>query len=234
MTKHAVPVIMGYFTFDSWLQSKQNDFKATYYQKAYNTEIAKEQAANVAKSNAELATKTLESQNGIVSQNIDRHSEDISKYSQEVSKIQTKIINGDLTQQEANSQLEYYKYMQKQSSIALDQEVKNLNSLSESKDPDIFKSDFSEYFFNLRDILQDYLSIFSSEQLAILFNISGFLFVFLLLTTITILIIGNDLINYYQLEFKYPKLAKYIQFQLTLRQYYLRFYIVYLYFVILI
>ena len=109
-----------------------------------------------------------------------------------------------------------------------------MNALSNSKDPDVLKSDLSEYFTNLIEILKDYISILSSEQLVILFNLSGYVLLFMIFTSITILLIGNDLINYYQLEFKFPKLAKYIQFQLRLRNLYLKLYILYLYFVILI
>jgi len=113
-------------------------------------------------------------------------------------------------------------------------QVKELKVLSTSKDPDILKSDLSEYIFNLIDLLKDYVSILSSEQLVILFNLSGYILLFMIFTTIAILLIGNDLINYYELELKFPKLARYIQFQLKLRKFYLKFYILYLYFVILV
>ena len=70
--------------------------------------------------------------------------------------------------------------------------------------------------------------------MVILFNLSGYTMLFLLMTSITLMIIGQDLINYFELEFKYPKLAKYIHFQLKLREFYLRFYIVYFFILILI
>jgi hypothetical protein len=101
-------------------------------------------------------------------------------------------------------------------------------------DPETLKSDFSEFFINLADTCRDFINILSSEQMVILFNLCGYIILILILTSITSLLIGQDLINYFQLEFKYPKLAKYIKFQLTLRKYYLRFYIVYFYVSILI
>jgi len=112
--------------------------------------------------------------------------------------------------------------------------TKELQSLSSSTDPNIFKSDFSEFFNNLADICNDYLSILSSEQMVILFNLSGYILLLMIFTSITNLLIGDQLINYFKLESKYPKFAKYIQIKLTLRKYQLRFYIVYLYFIILI
>lgn len=54
------------------------------------------------------------------------------------------------------------------------------------------------------------------------------------MTSIITILIGQELIKYFELESKYPKLAKYINFQLTLRQYYLRFYIVSFYFMLLV
>jgi len=70
--------------------------------------------------------------------------------------------------------------------------------------------------------------------MVILFNICGYIAIFMILTNIILILIGEDLIIYFGLYSKYPKLAKYIQFQLTLRKYLLRFYIVYIYFLILI
>jgi len=62
--------------------------------------------------------------------------------------------------------------------------------------------------------------------MVILFNICGYIAIFMILTNIILILIGEDLIIYFGLYSKYPKLAKYIQFQLTLRKYLLRFYIV--------
>lgn len=215
-------------------KAKKNDFKATYYEKAYKEGVASEQAAIQAQAKSELASKTLERKIGVVCHNKEESTADTSKYSNEIHNLNAKVINGELSPQAAKSHLEYYPALWTLAIKTPVEQVKELQTLSGSNDPEIFKSDFSELFNNLTEILRDYLSIFSSEQLAILFNLSGYMFIVMLLTTITLLLIGDDLINYFQVELKYPKIAKYIQFQLRLRQYSLRFYIVYLYFVILI
>lgn len=225
---------MGSLTFYSLLKGRQNDFKSTFYERAYKEGVAKEQANIQAQTKAELATKPLESKIDNVSLSMEDTTADMSKYSNEISKINTQVIKGDISPQDANPHLEYYQHMLTQAEKTHAEEIKELKNLSESKDPDIFNGDFSEYFTNLTEILKDYLSLLSSEQLVIIFNLSGYLYIIMLLTTITILLIGNDLIQYYQLELKYPKLANYIKFQLRLRNYYLKFYILYLYFVILI
>jgi hypothetical protein len=109
------------------------------------------------------------------------------------------------------------------------QYTKELQDLG-SNEPDIFKSDLSGFFMNIIDTYREYISIFSPEQIVILLNLFGYAILVMIVTSIVITIIGQDLINYYQLEIKYPKLAEYINLQLTLRKYYLRFYIVYFYF----
>jgi hypothetical protein len=56
----------------------------------------------------------------------------------------------------------------------------------------------------------------------------------MIFTSISTLLIGDKLINYFELEIKYPKLATYIKFQITMRKYSLRFYIVFLYLLLLL
>lgn len=90
-----------------------------------------------------------------------------------------------------------------------------MQSLTQSDGPDIFKSDLSEIFNNLTDIFKDYINALSlsSEQHVILINISGYVVLLMVLTDLTTLLIGDHLINYFKLETKYPKLAKYIKFK---------------------
>jgi hypothetical protein len=99
---------------------------------------------------------------------------------------------------------------------------------------DIVKSDFSELFFklselynNFTEIAQEYITNLSTEQMVILFNLCGYSLLMMLFTSISSLLIGNLLINYFEFEIKLPKLAKYIKFKLKLRQFNLRIYIVY-------
>jgi hypothetical protein len=101
-------------------------------------------------------------------------------------------------------------------------------------DPEIVNSDFSELYLKFIDTIKDYLNVLSSEQLVIVFNLCGYTILMMLLTSITTIVIGQDLINYFGLEIKYPKLATYIRFQLKLRKYYLMVYIAYFYLMLLI
>ena len=193
-------MVMSYMTFDAWLLARQNDFKAAYYKKAYEAGVASEQAAHEAQKKSEVASKTLENKVSIATANLEESTNDLSKYSNEITKINTKIQNGELTLENAKSHLEYYQHMCTQAFQKQTEEVKELKNLSTSNEIDILKSNLSEYLFNLIDFLKDYISLLTSEQLVILFNLSGYLLLFMIFTTITILLIGNDLINYYELE----------------------------------
>ena len=113
--------------------------------------------------------------------------------------------------------------------------VKEFQARSHPNNPDIAKSDISEIFNNWIDLFREHISILSSEQRVILFNLSGYLILFMLLTDLTSILIGDHLIQYFKLEKRNPKLAKYIKFKQSLNRYYLRcFYLVYFYFLILI
>jgi hypothetical protein len=90
------------------------------------------------------------------------------------------------------------------------------NSNSNNPDSDIEKSDLSEYFNTLIDNYRDYMSGLTTEQLAILVNMWGLGFALNLTTSIILVLIGNQIIKFFKLESKYPKLAKYIKYRQTI------------------
>jgi hypothetical protein len=112
--------------------------------------------------------------------------------------------------------------------------IKEIQTLSNTNDPNIVKSDLSGLFNNLIDNYKDFLSTLTSEQMVIVFNIIGYISLLITLTSITTLLLGDKIINILKLEIRYPKLAKYIKFKQTLNKYYLRFYIVLFYILILL
>ena len=85
------------------------------------------------------------------------------------------------------------------------------------------------WFNNLIDNYKEFLSSLSSEQMVIVFNILGYIMLLFTLTSITTLLIGDQLIKILELEIKYPSLANYIKLKQTLNKHYLRFYIVLFY-----
>ena len=101
---------MSYLTFYSWLTSKQNDYKATYFERAYKAGVEKEQALTQAQAKAELATKTLESKISVISKDMVENTEDISKYSNEITKLNTQVQKGEITPEAVKSH-DYYQGM---------------------------------------------------------------------------------------------------------------------------
>ena len=130
--------------------------------------------------------------------------------------------------------LEYSHKMQNNALQEQAECTKELHNLSSSNDPNIFKSYFSDLFNDIIGPIRESISQLNSEQLVIVFNLCGYTILTMIMTSIIILLIGDHLINKFELESKYPKMAKYIKFQLTLRKYYMRFYIIYFYITILI
>jgi len=105
-----------------------------------------------------------------------------------------------------------------------------LQALTNTNNPENLKSGFSDLFYNLIDNFRDFISIFSSEQVVIIFNLFGYVILFEIMTTISTLLIGDHLINYLKLETKYPKIAKYIKFKQTINKLYFNFYIGFLFY----
>jgi len=112
-------------------------------------------------------------------------------------------------------------------------DIKEIQSLSTIEDPNIVRSDLSELFNNFIDNISNFLSTLTSEQLVIVFNISGYTMLLSTLNSITIILLGDQIINWLKLEIKYPKLAKFIKFKQILNKHSLRFNIVLFYIFIL-
>jgi hypothetical protein len=112
-------------------------------------------------------------------------------------------------------------------------DIKEIQSLSTIEDPNIVKSDLSELFNNFIDTISNFLSTLTSEQLVIVFNLSGYTMLLSTLNSITIILLGDKIINWLKLEIKYPKLAKFIKFKQILNKHSLRFNIVLFYILIL-
>lgn len=235
--KKYAPTAVGVLTLDSWVTGRKDSYRDRYLEAAYKKGLQEQQASKEAAINSEHAATMLKNKITITSDNLDAANTEVNKYSTEVTRITNQMLSGNLTPEELAAlkpHLEYVQCMQTKALQNQTQYTKELQDLSISNDPDILKSDFSEIFNNFVDTYREFLSILSSEQKVILLNLCGYIFLIMIMTSITTLLIGGELINYFQLESKYPKLAKYIKFQLTLRKYSLRFYIVEFYFSILI
>jgi uncharacterized protein (UPF0335 family) len=204
------------------------------------------EAKDIALLQANHATTSLKNQLNVITERIEESSTDMSKYSKHMKEINNELAGAGLelspeNQLILNERLKYYEELYKKAEAAQADYTKELKKLGLFEDrepiesePEILNSDFSELYLKFIDTIKDFLNVLSSEQLVIVFNLCGYTILILLMTSITTIVIGQDLINYFGLESKYPKLATYIRFQLKLRKYYLMVYIAYFYLMFLI
>ena len=89
-------------------------------------------------------------------------------------------------------------------------------------------------FFEFKDFFSNELASLSSEQLCCLCNTMGFIMVFGGMVTVTSILFGQYLIDYFNLEKRYPKLARYLKLKQTLNKYYLIFNIIYIYLILIL
>jgi hypothetical protein len=168
------------------------------------------------------------------SDRLDTCTKNVNYYIEKMSNLSNQINNTDPKNTELKTNYNLYKGMYEEAVKKQEAAIKEIQALSNTNDPDILKSDLSELFNNFIDNYRDFLSTLSSEQMVIVFNIIGYFTLLMILTSITTLLIGDQLINILKLETKYPKIAKYIKFKQTLNKYYLRFYIVLFYILLFI
>ena len=94
---------------------------------------------------------------------------------------------------------------------------------------DVNQSSVLGSFFELRESAREELSQFSSEQLCCLTNAIGFLFLLVIIFSISTIIFGEYLIKYFKLEERFPKLAKYLKIRQSFSKFYVISYVVLLY-----
>lgn len=84
------------------------------------------------------------------------------------------------------------------------------------------KSKFnSDDINNIIENFKVYLSTLNTFELCVLFNIFVSIFITFCLISIILIYYGNFLINYFNLENKFPKLAKFIQMRRTFQEFYM-------------
>jgi hypothetical protein len=171
---------------------------------------------------------------------------DISKKYNELQEDST-VLESKLTK--VNSKLENGKF-DKDETVESLTNLKNsystkLNELNEQKDIYVDKIldviNQSDTKSNVFDFLSDFIVNFQSivdqlglEQLVAIFNIVGFCTVIVNLNNISILLIGDYLIEKLNLEVKYPKLTKLIRIKQKLNKGFLTFYLAFLYLLLII
>jgi hypothetical protein len=166
----------------------------------------------------------------------------IEELESEISKVKSALNNIDLQLNSKNfnigENLETLNNKQKYYSDELNNLIikkdSNVSELLEKINSNITKSDFSSFLSDMIEKYQSTISNLSLEQLVALFNIFGFIMVFITIINITTVLIGDYLIDKLKLENNFPKISKYIRFKQTLNKGYLTFYIVLLFIITII
>ena len=109
-----------------------------------------------------------------------------------------------------------------------------MNELCKYINDNVKKSDTFDWFNDLIEKYQSFLNNLSLDQIVALFNIICEIMILMALTSICILLIGDFLINKFNLDTRYPRLSKYIRMKEKLNKYYLKYYIILLYIIVIL
>ena len=112
------------------------------------------------------------------------------------------------------------------------EEAKN-SSVKELQDI-INNSDISSYISDFLDKYRNFVSLLDLDQLVALINIFGYIMILFTLFSITVVLIGDYLIDNFKLEIRFPKLSKLIRIKQTLNKHSLFFNIIIFYIIVII
>jgi hypothetical protein len=111
-----------------------------------------------------------------------------------------------------------------------------LNKLEETKNSSIKElqdiinnSDISTYISDFLDSYRNFMDLLDSDQLVALINIFGHIMILFTLFSISVVLIGDYLVDNLKLEMRFPKLAKLIRIKQTINKHSLFFNIIIFY-----
>lgn len=231
--KKIAPGIVGAMSVDSWYRSRQDLFRDKFLQEAIQKGMTKEKALEEANRKSEEFIQTLKVKLTASSDRLNTSTNNVNEWAKKIEDINTELAKDPQNIELLKTKSNYYSEMFKSAVKQQEADIKEIQSLSTIEDPNIVKSDLSELFNNFIDNISNFLSTLTSEQLVIVFNLSGYTMLLSTLNSITIILLGDKIINWLKLEIKYPKLAKFIKFKQILNKHSLRFNIVLFYILIL-
>ena len=110
----------------------------------------------------------------------------------------------------------------------------NVVSSTELSSTDVKQSSVLGSLSEMKVVINEELATLSSEQLGCLTNLLGFIMILGGMVTITLVLFGEYLINYFKLDQRYPKLVKYIKLRQTFNKYYLIINIIIIYLILIL
>jgi len=100
--------------------------------------------------------------------------------------------------------------------------MKTIKDLANSSSSSSSSSSSNNYIsFHFFDNLQQFINSLDMVQTLAVMHISGSIVILLSLYSIICIFFGNSLIDYFDLENRFPKLAKFIKLRRTFQKYYL-------------
>nr|YP_025891.1 plasmid hypothetical protein 3 [Moniliophthora perniciosa]AAQ74290.1 plasmid hypothetical protein 3 [Moniliophthora perniciosa] len=168
-----------------------------------------------------------------------RYEEADDKYKAEVSNldnVKSKIENKHLEPGETMEMLESKRArltssVEKLSEIREKQVQELLTNIKEFTEK---KSFIFSFFNDLWENYSKFIDTLTLDQIVIIFNLIGYSMVFSTLTNLVILIIGDKIIENFNLDIKFPKIARFIKVRKELNKKLLNFYILSFYVLILL
>ena len=147
-----------------------------------------------------------------------------------INNLEIKLISGDYLKNEKINLMKNYLNNEK---WQLDNTKNSNNYVNEIQDS-INRSDIFSFFFDFLEWYRNFVDQLNLEQLVAIFNLIGYGTLLSILISISIILLGDYLIDKLKLDIKYPKFAKYIKIKQSLNKHYLMLYFVLFYFIIII
>ena len=201
LSKYVGPAILGAATMDSWYNGRLALIKDKFLHDALERGLSKEKALEEANRKAIEYFQMLKVKLTATSDRLSNSTNLIKDYGQKIADINKEIAkdpqNIDNIQQ---IRAQYYLDMYQQAVKQQEADIKEIQSLSTMDLTDILKSDLSELFNNFIDNINIFLSTLTSDQLVMVFNLTGYSMLLSTLNSITIILIGDQIIKWLKLE----------------------------------
>lgn len=232
LKKYLAPGILGAITVDSYRRQIINERKSAV-QEALRNKSERELAKEVWEENIihQNMSNGLQARNNAIEEINKNISNKEKLYETLTEKLNTKNFSNGENAESVNTWLNY----QKSELVKLNKDKdEKMNELCKYINDNVKKSDTFDWFNDLIEKYQSFLNNLSLDQIVALFNIICEIMILMALTSICILLIGDFLINKFNLDTRYPRLSKYIRMKEKLNKYYLKYYIILLYIIVIL
>ncbi len=212
---------MGVLTVDSWRIAKA-DQNSTNAQNKLQTELDILQKANFEKDIGDLVKNTkIEATTG----RIQESQSEIEGLVKKSNSIIDKLNKSGLDQEKKDQLVSDLKRNLERKTEVVNRVTHKVKVLNET----LNKNDLSGIIQDFISCYKEFLSNLSVEQLGCLANGIGFSMIISAVNALALTHYGNKIINYFNIELKFPKLAKFIQIRSKLSDKFIKFQIVYIY-----